>query len=116
MHKMGIVFAALFGAIIVVDGDTVRLDGKSYRLVGCDKPETVWARCRTERERGYSAAFRLKQLIDDSDARLEPTGRYCKWGRGCAHLFLDGEDACHILIREGLALPYSGGKRPGWCD
>ena len=26
--------AALFGALIVVDGDTVKLDGRSYRLLG----------------------------------------------------------------------------------
>jgi endonuclease YncB( thermonuclease family) len=30
--------AALFGALIVVDGDTVKMDGRSYRLLGYDTP------------------------------------------------------------------------------
>lgn len=33
------VATALFGAIIVVDGDTVKMDGTRYRLLGFDTPE-----------------------------------------------------------------------------
>lgn len=33
MTPFGGLVAALFGAIVVIDGDTVRVDGISYRLL-----------------------------------------------------------------------------------
>jgi hypothetical protein len=39
--------AALFVALVVVDGDTVKLDGRSYRLLVFDTPETYFARCES---------------------------------------------------------------------
>jgi endonuclease YncB( thermonuclease family) len=43
--------AALFAAIIVIDGDTVEQDGRRYRLLGYDTPETG-SRARCVHERG----------------------------------------------------------------
>src|SRR5262245_25180465 len=51
------------GAITVVDGDTVKVDGVSWRLMGFDYPETYYARCVAERERGNAATRRLQQLF-----------------------------------------------------
>jgi len=113
--QMAAILAAVLATIIVIDGDTVRVDGKRYRLLGFDSPEISFAKCGREREAGYAAAARLKELIATTDARLEPTGRHCKWGRGCAYLLLNGEDAGDVMIREGHGAPYTGGKRPSWC-
>ena len=92
-----------------------KVDGKRYRLLGFDSPETFFAKCEREREAGYAAAARLRELIETTDARLEPTGKNCKWGRGCAYLLLNGEDAGDVMIREGHGAPYTGGRRPNWC-
>ena len=36
-------------------------------------------------------------------------------GRVDATVIADGADVGKVLIEEGLARPYSGGKRRGWC-
>ena len=114
-HAAAIV-AALFGAIIVIDGDAVKLDGKRYRLLGCDTPETRYARCPDEKRRGKAAAARLKELLETRSPQLVPAGKSCKWRRECAWLYLDGENACEILIREQHAVEYRRpGKRKDWC-
>jgi endonuclease YncB( thermonuclease family) len=60
------------GQIIeVIDGDTVRLNGAVYRLVGFDTPERGdKARCDDERRRAEAATTRLGGLIAGGDARL----------------------------------------------
>jgi hypothetical protein len=35
------------------DGDTIRVAGKTFCLVGFDAPETYQARCASEREHGH---------------------------------------------------------------
>ena len=37
-----------------------------------------------------------------------------KYGRGLARVFLHGQDLGSILITEGLARPYAGGRRKSW--
>jgi micrococcal nuclease len=106
--------AALSAALIVVDGNTVKVDGRSYRLIGYDTPETYFANCENERRLGEAATARLRALIA-TEARLEPNGQDCKWGRECARLF--GEDVRDVMLREGLARPYAGrGPRTDWCN
>jgi micrococcal nuclease len=103
-------------ALIAVDGDTVKLDGRSYRLLGYDTPETYFAKCERERQRGEAATARLRAIIATGSTRLEPNGKGCKWGRECARLFVNGEDVRSVMIREGHARPYAGrGPKADWC-
>jgi endonuclease YncB( thermonuclease family) len=112
------------GQILVIDGDTIVHGDEPVRLIGCDAPEIFRAKCEQERERGESAARRLRELLAQSkDVRVDPKlnwrgkptrDRYC---RLLAWLRIDGKDACCILIQEGHAVPYTGrGKRIDWCD
>jgi endonuclease YncB( thermonuclease family) len=57
------------GQVDVVDGDTVRIAGETFRLVGFDAPETYRARCPSERELGNWATFRLRQLVSGGGPR-----------------------------------------------
>ena len=81
--------AILLGAIVAIDGDTVRMDGKSYRLLGLDTPETYHAMCHREYEAGQAARRRLEALIAQG-ATLHPTGRDCRYQRECANLRFQG--------------------------
>ncbi|WP_184566897.1 thermonuclease family protein [Sulfitobacter undariae] len=103
--------------IRVVDGDTIALGAHNIRLMGFDTPETYRAKCTFERNRGDAATKRLRNLVNGAntlDVRL--TGRRDKFGRGLGGLYVDGRDVGALLIEEGLARPYHGGTRQGWCD
>ena len=116
--------------IKVVDGDTIRAKGRSYRLVDFDAPETGRAKCDAERVLGQKAKERLQQLVDAGGLDLTeivcscPSStlgtRNCNYGRLCGRLTAHGEDVGAILIREKLARPFICGKTTcphseSWC-
>jgi len=118
------------GQINLIDGDTIRVAGETFRLVGFDAPETYRAQCPAERELGNRATFRLRQLIAAGGLDLkkvpcachpgtEGTPR-CNYGRSCAVLRARGQDVGALLIAEGLAHAYVCGltscpRREEWC-
>ncbi|MDX2265469.1 MAG: thermonuclease family protein [Hyphomicrobiales bacterium] len=107
---------ALIAAFVVLDGDTIRAPyGVTYRLTGFDTPETFRAQCEGERILGLAAKVRMEQLVASANVRVEEAGRLDKYGRTLARLWINGEDAATIMIREGYARAYHGGKRKGWC-
>jgi endonuclease YncB( thermonuclease family) len=118
------------GQIEVVDGDTIRVAGETFRLVGFDAPETYRAKCPSERELGNRAAFRLRQLVVGGGLDLERIACSCRsgtegtlrcnYGRSCGALKARGEDVGSVLIAEGLARAYVCGRtscprREPWC-
>jgi endonuclease YncB( thermonuclease family) len=115
----------------VIDGDTVRVAGETYRLIGFDAPETYRAQCPSERELGNRATARLRELVASGGVALERIAcscrpgtegtRRCNHGRSCGTLRVHGEDVGLTLIREGLARPYLCGpascsRRESWCE
>lgn len=105
-------------AIRIVDGDTIDLYGERWRLLGFDAAEVANAKCAKELALGRAAAARLGALLAAASAieHWPDAARREKWGRRLSHLTVDGRDVGAILIREGLARPYEGGRRAGWCD
>lgn len=102
--------------VSAVDGDTLDHGGDRYRLVGFDTPETYRAQCAAEKELGLKAKHRLTDIIRVAgtvDLEIEPSRD--KYGRFLAVARADGRDVGAILISEGLARPYDGGKRQPWC-
>jgi endonuclease YncB( thermonuclease family) len=119
------------GLIHIVDGDTIRIAGWSFRLVGFDTPEAGrLAKCASERALAARATARLHQLVAGGNLRFQriPCAcrpgtegtRRCNYGRLCASLSANGRDVGTILIGEGLAHRYVCGatscpRRAGWC-
>lgn len=102
--------------IRVIDGDTIKYRGRSIRLGGFDTPETYYAKCAQEKARGDAATRRLRHLIRTAGRlQLILSGEYGRYGRELGQLLVDGRDVGDVLISEGLARPYSGGRRQGWC-
>lgn len=103
----------------VVDGDTidvhidlgfeVSLREQRVRLAGIDTPESR-TRNLEEKKLGLAAKERLKELCGE-ELQLLSLGKG-KYGRilGIPHT-KEGEDICQILIKEGHAVEYWGGKK-----
>jgi len=104
-----------------IDGDTVHCTRKSgvrkLRLVsikgfGVDAPET---RIQCQRQRGLASKARLQELLNGGKDKVrEVTNRRDKYGRSLAAILVRGKDTASILVSEGHARPYEGGKRGSW--
>lgn len=111
----------VYNAILdrVVDGDTIDvhldlgfnvfLNKQRVRLHGIDTAESR-TRNLKEKELGLAAKARLAELCD-TNLKIESLGRG-KFGRILGIPYTeDGEDICQILIKEGHAVEYFGGKK-----
>ena len=106
----------------IVDGDTVWLRApqtgglsRSARLMDFDTPETFRPGCERERALGLLAKARLGQILAGArriDAGFHGQDRY---RRELVRLWVDGRALSDVMISEGLAVPYHGGKRIDWC-
>ena len=104
----------------VVDGDTVDMTcpgAGSFRarLTGFDTPESFEPGCVAEARAARAATDRLRGLVAGAtrvEARLGGVDRY---GRRLVALRLDDQDVGAVLIAEGLAVAYAGGRRIDWC-
>ena len=112
----------------VVDGDTIDAEidlgfdikvKKRVRFMGINAPESR-TRDLEEKARGLAAKDRVKQLLEGcNDIKLTSHG-VGKYGRCLGELFIDivdgqekltMESVNELLINEGHAVEYHGGKR-----
>jgi endonuclease YncB( thermonuclease family) len=104
------------GTNCVVDGDTFWFAGQKIRIAGIDTPETHPARCAEEAARGRAATLRLHALLNAGPFSLHSIDRDTdRYGRLLRNVTRGGRDLGDVLIAEGLARPYAGGMRAGWC-
>ena len=105
------------GVNCVVDGDTLYYEGAKIRIADIDTPETHPPRCEAEAVKGAAATQRLQQLVSAGPFTLEanPDGRdEDRYGRKLRVVTRGGESLGGVLVDEGLARWYAGGRR-GWC-
>ena len=104
----------------VVDGDTVDalinlgfnvIIRQRVRLYGINTPESRTTDLE-EKARGLAAKERLEELLQETDNRviLKSYG-VGKFGRCLGELLSDGRSINQLLIEEGHAIAYFGGKR-----
>lgn len=114
------------GRAVAYDGDTLyvlvpELPGKlrqvSVRVLGIDTPE-IRGRCEAERRLAVEARDYLVSLFEGADLVVLDVDGWDKYGgRIDARVITpDGRDLAALLVAAGLARPYDGGKRQGWCD
>lgn len=109
--------------IKVYDGDTITVDAHPWpgisirtgvRVRGIDTPE-IRGKCEGEKAAARVARDRMAKLAGAA-VRLENVGKGKYAGRVVADVITAaGDNAGQVLINEGLARPYDGGKRQGWC-
>jgi len=106
---------AVTSAVSVYDGDTITIDGERIRILGLDTPEIGrGARCAAEARAAEEARDELHRLLRGAEITLRRDGTD-RYGRTLAYVYADGRDVAGVLIGTGLARPYDGGRRDGWC-
>lgn len=110
----------------IIDGDTfaayvniapdVRISVR-VRLINVDTPE-LHGKCEYEIARAELARARLGELIPvGTTVELTQIKDDKYLGRIDAYVAMpDGRDVGDVLMGEGLARQYAGGRRMSWCD
>ena len=109
----------------VYDGDTFTARVRIWlgqvvevkvRIDGLDTPERAQrAKCEAERAAAERARAMLAGLLAAGPVVIDDV-RYGKFaGRVLARVTAGGRDVAQALIAAGLARPYAGGHREGWC-
>lgn len=109
----------------IYDADTFRVNISSWpaiigkrvpvRVLGIDAPE-IRGKCESEKKIARQAKqFTVAMLRKGKQIILQDIQRG-KYFRILANVSIDGVDLGKQLIQAGLARPYDGGRRQGWCE
>ncbi len=100
----------------VIDGDTIRYNGTKIRLADIDAPEVRDFKCVSELALGRRATKRLLDLMNAGPFDVVRAGDRDRdrYGRDLRVVERDGRSLGGILVAEGLARRWDGGRR-GWC-
>ena len=84
------------------------------RIEGMDTPERKGL-CEEEEKQAALASIKLEYMLRKA-RRIELVDvRREKYGRLLGGLMIDGQDVVEEMVLAGLARPYDGKKRQGWC-
>lgn len=103
--------------VTAVDGDTLKYQGQSLRLINVDTPEPTQygnAECPEEAALGDKASRYVKDLVSRNKVVIVYSGRNGGYGRPLVNVLVDGKDLGEMLIAEGLAEPWRG-HQADWC-
>jgi micrococcal nuclease len=109
----------------VIDGDTIvftvdlgfdiYLKSQKMRFAGINTPESR-TRNKEEKVLGLAAKDRVIELLPAGSKFIFHSLGFGKFGRTLGIPFFENKSICQILIDEGHARPYSGGKREPWLS
>ena len=98
----------------VIDGNTIRIAGKTVKVAGMEAPQIYSARCDEEEARGAKALGRLTDLLNSGKVTTageerEPDGELR------TRVLVDGRDVGATMVAAHLArVPES--EAPSWCS
>lgn len=99
----------------VASGDTFWHRKTRIVLADAVAPQTERAKCQTERDKGFAAKVRLKELLNAGAFDLVAPGMpVAASGSEFKVVLRNGRSLGAILFNEGLAAPRTG-ERKGWC-
>jgi endonuclease YncB( thermonuclease family) len=94
-----------YGQVHVSDGDTLKMNGTTYRLWGIDAPELKQT-CDNGWQAGAYAAGVLRGLTDRGGVTCIPKTTD-KYGRTVAVCWVDGVDLGAEMVRQGMAWAFT---------
>lgn len=96
-----IILALPAAAQTIVDGDTIKLKGTTYRLMGIDAAEKDQA-CNDGWAAGRAAIGYLRDLVQDGEVACEPVAKR-RDGATLALCTVDGDDLGAAMVAAGMA-------------
>ncbi len=103
--------------VVVLDGDTIIVQGEHIRIKGINAPE-LKGKCREENVRALRARSRLMELLSAAKIEIDRNG-FDRYLRTLASVAVGGSAVGEVLMREGLARKwvqhYTGQQEP-WCQ
>ena len=98
----------------VADGNTFWMKGVKMQLAGIEVPQIDRARCMEERQRGFIAKVRLRDMLNAGAFDVASSAAAGGQATERKRLSRSGVSFADQLIREGLAHPISA-KNQSWC-
>ena len=108
------------------DADTITVDVKGIpavfgddigiRVAGVDTPE-IRGKCAAEKKLAIKARDRVRGLLESANTIDLLNVERGKYFRLVARVEIDGTDLSQLLLKEGYAVEYDGGKKTNdWCE
>ena len=108
------------------DADTITVDVKGIpavfgddigiRVAGVDTPE-IKGKCAAEKKLAIKARDRVRGLLESAKTIDLLNVERGKYFRLVARVEIDGTDLSQLLLKEGYAVEYDGGKKTkNWCE
>ncbi len=106
--------ASITTTVEVIDGDTIKLNGETIRMIGIDAPESNTSRYGYVECYGAEASQHLKDLLKNA-VKVEiikdsTQGDKDKYNRTLGYVFADGVDINQKMIEDGYAFEYTYDK------
>ena len=92
------------------------LQKMSVRILGIDTPE-IRGECKEEKKLALEARALANKLFREAGTIEFGNLKWDKYGgRVLVDVYLDGKNYKDEIINAGLARPYDGGTKQGWCE
>jgi micrococcal nuclease len=108
--------------VSVYDGDTITVildmgmgvqKKAKCRMYGIDTPE-IRGKSAREKTAAKVARDRLRELVNEKTVLVQSLTKPDKYGRLLVEVWIDDIYINGLMVEEGLARPYDGGKKAAW--